>query len=112
MSTATATTTVCVRSSTNERVAAAAGWTLLGCFGQSGQLTLSVVQRHVRDLHVAVVAADVAAADGPCYAAAFSGSTVVEIPSSMNSETVNHHIGGNGARIRPTIWFRFERQVK
>lgn len=110
MSTATATTTVCVRSSTNERVAAAAGWTLLG-FGQSGQLTLSVVQRHVRDLHVAVVAADVAAADGPCYAAAFSGSTVVEIPS-MNSETVNHHIDGNGARIRPTIWFRFERQVK
>lgn len=76
-----------------------AGWTLLG-FGQSsGQLTLSVVQRHVRDLHVAVVAAD-----GPCYAAAaFSGRTVVEIPSSMSSETVNQ-IGGNGdTTIRSTM---------
>lgn len=67
---------------------------------ERGQLTLSVVQRHVRDLHVAV---DVAA-DGPCYAAAaFSGRTVVEIPSSMSSETVNQ-IGGNGdTTIRPTM---------
>lgn len=88
---------------TNERVAAGRLDTA-GLRTERGQLTLSVVQRHVRDLHVAVVAAD-----GPCYAAAFSGSTVVEIPS-MNSETANH-IGGNGdTTIRR--WFRLERQVK
>lgn len=87
--------------STNERVAAGRLDTA-GLRTERGQLTLSVVQRHVRDLHVAVAAVDVAA-DGPCYAAAFSGSTVVEIPSSMNSETVNH-IGGNGdTTIRPTM---------
>lgn len=92
--------------STNERVAAGRLDTA-GLRTERGQLTLSVVQRHVRDLHVAVVA-DVAA-DGPCYAAAFSGRTVVEIPS-MNSETpVNHHIGEEmgthrwGKDPRPTI---------
>lgn len=85
--------------STNERVAAGRLDTA-GLRTERGQLTLSVVQRHVRDLHVAVVAAD-----GPCYAAAaFSGRTVVEIPSSMSSETVNQ-IGGNGdTTIRR--WFR------
>lgn len=103
MSTATATTTDCVRS-TNERVAAGRLDTA-GLRTERGQLTLSVLQRHVHDLHVAVVAAG-----GPCYAAAaFSGRTVVEIPS-MNSETANH-IGGNGdTTIRR--WFRLERQVK
>lgn len=98
MSTATATTTDCVRSTTNERVAAGRLDTA-GLRTERGQLTLSVVQRHVHDLHVAVVAAD-----GPCYAAAaFSGRTVVEIPPSMNSETVNQ-IGGNGdTTIRSTM---------
>lgn len=69
---------------------------------ERGQLTLSVVQRHVRDLHVAVVADG--AADGPCYAAAaFSGRTVVEIPSSMSSETVNQIGGNKDTTIRPTM---------
>lgn len=100
MSTATATTTDCVRSTTTDERVAAGRLDTAGLRTERGQLTLSVVQRHVRDLHVAV---DVAA-DGPCYAAAaFSGRTVVEIPSSMSSETVNQ-IGGNGdTTIRSTM---------
>lgn len=99
MSTATATTTDCVRSTTTDERVAAGRLDTAGLRAERGQLTLSVVQRHVRDLHVAVVAAD-----GPCYAAAaFSGRTVVEIPSSMSSETVNQ-IGGNGdTTIRSTM---------
>lgn len=101
MFSATATTTDCVRSTTTDERVAAGRLDTAGLRTERGQLTLSVVQRHVRDLHVAVVAVDVAA-DGPCYAAAFSGSTVVEIPS-MNSETVNQ-IGGNGdTTIRSTM---------